>query len=98
MARKQLGPDCDFDTNFVPRYEPWNQRLCLVPNADFFRSVRKGQSSVVTGSIETFAENGVRLQDGTDIEARAHMMSAAAMNVVIGYTGRKKPRQTKRKH
>ena len=69
LARKELGPDCDFDTNFTPRYNPWDQRLCLVPNADFFHAVRDGGASVVTGRIERFTENGVLLESGDELEA-----------------------------
>jgi len=69
LAGKELGPDCDFETNFTPRYNPWDQRLCLVPNADFFHVVRDGKASVVTDQIETFTENGVLLESGKEIEA-----------------------------
>jgi cation diffusion facilitator CzcD-associated flavoprotein CzcO len=69
LARKELGPNCDFETNFTPRYNPWDQRLCLVPNADFFHAVRDGKASVVTDQIETFTENGVLLESGKELEA-----------------------------
>jgi cation diffusion facilitator CzcD-associated flavoprotein CzcO len=69
MARKELGPGEDFDTNFSPRYDPWDQRLCLVPNADFFHAVRDGSASVVTGEIETFTENGLLLKSGRELDA-----------------------------
>jgi len=69
LARKELGPHCDFETNFVPKYNPWDQRLCLVPNADFFHSVRDGKASVVTGAIESFVENGILLESGETLDA-----------------------------
>ena len=69
MARKELGPDCDFETNFVPAYNPWDQRLCLVPNADFFHAVRDGKASVVTDTIDTFTESGLLLQSGRKLDA-----------------------------
>lgn len=69
LAKKELGPDCDFEKNFVPSYNPWDQRLCLVPNADFFHSVRDGKASVVTDQIDTFTENGILLQSGQELEA-----------------------------
>ena len=69
LARKELGPDCDFDTNFTPRYNPWDQRLCLVPNADFFHAVRDGKASVITDQIDSFTENGIRLKSGVELEA-----------------------------
>ncbi len=69
LARREVGPDRNFDTHFVPRYNPWDQRLCLVPNADFFHSVRDGSASVVTDEIDTFTENGIRLASGEFLEA-----------------------------
>ncbi len=69
LAQKELGPDCDFETHFVPRYDPWDQRLCLVPNADFFHSVRDGKASVVTDTIDTFTEGGILLESGRELEA-----------------------------
>jgi cation diffusion facilitator CzcD-associated flavoprotein CzcO len=69
LARREVGPDRNFDANFVPRYNPWDQRLCLVPNADFFHSVRDGSASVVTDEIDTFTENGIRLASGEVLEA-----------------------------
>ena len=69
LARRELGPECDFDRHFAPRYDPWDQRLCLVPNADFFHAVRDGHASVVTDRIETFTERGIRLESGKELEA-----------------------------
>ena len=69
LARKDLGKDVDFDKHFVPRYDPWDQRLCLVPNGDFFHAVRDGQASVVTDTIAEFTANGIRLESGEELEA-----------------------------
>ena len=69
MARKDLGKDVDFDKHFVPTYEPWDQRLCLVPNGDFFHAVRDGDASVVTDTITEFTGNGIRLGSGDELEA-----------------------------
>lgn len=69
MAQKELGPDCGFERNFTPRYDPWEQRLCLVPNADFFHAVRDGKASVVTETIDCFTEAGILLQSGRELEA-----------------------------
>lgn len=68
-VRAELGPDYDVATHFTPRYNPWDQRLCLVPDADLFRSIREGRASVVTDHIETFTETGIRLKSGKEIEA-----------------------------
>jgi cation diffusion facilitator CzcD-associated flavoprotein CzcO len=55
--------------NFTPTYNPWDQRLCLVPDSDLFTSLREGKASVVTDHIETFTENGIRLASGKELEA-----------------------------
>jgi monooxygenase len=68
-VREALGPDFDVATHFTPRYNPWDQRLCLVPDDDLFDSIRSGRASVVTGNIDTFTKAGIRLQDGREIEA-----------------------------
>ena len=69
MTQKALGPDYDVATHFTPSYNPWDQRLCLVPDADLFRAIRGRKASVATGHIETFTETGIRLRSGTEIEA-----------------------------
>jgi len=69
MVREQLGPDYDVATHFTPRYNPWDQRLCLVPDADLFDTIRAGAASVATGTIETFTETGINLTDGQSIDA-----------------------------
>ena len=69
QARHQLGDDYDVKTHFTPRYNPWDQRLCLAPDADFFRAIKAGKADVVTDQIETFTERGIRLQSGRELEA-----------------------------
>ncbi len=69
MARKHLGPEYDVDRHFAPRYNPWDQRLCLVPDADLFRALRSGAMSIVTDEIERFTETGLRLRSGETLEA-----------------------------
>ena len=68
-VRAALGADYDLGTHFTPRYNPWEQRLCLVPDGDLFRAIARGGASVVTGAIETFTERGVRLDDGAELAA-----------------------------
>jgi monooxygenase len=68
-VRYCLGPDYDIDRHFTPRYNPWDQRLCLVPDADLFRAIRAKHVSVVTDEIETFTETGIRLKSGKELEA-----------------------------
>ena len=69
MVRAQLGPDYDVETHFTPRYNPWDQRLCLVPDADLFDALKAGSASVVTGQIETFTKDGIRLESGETLPA-----------------------------
>ncbi len=69
QARAQLGADYDVATHFTPRYNPWDQRLCLAPDADFFRAIKSGKADVVTDQIETFTETGIRLQSGRELDA-----------------------------
>ncbi len=68
-ARKDLGKGVDFEKHFVPRYNPWDQRICLVPNSDFFYAVRDGHASIVTDTIDEFTANGIRLASGDVLEA-----------------------------
>ena len=68
-VRKELGPEYDVETNFTPAYDPWDQRLCLVPNSDLFVAIRSGKASVVTGHIDRFTERGVLLKSGSELAA-----------------------------
>ena len=69
MVRAELGEDYDVETHFTPAYNPWDQRLCLVPDSDLFRELKAGRASVVTDQIETFTEAGIRLTSGAEIPA-----------------------------
>jgi cation diffusion facilitator CzcD-associated flavoprotein CzcO len=69
QAGKALGADYDVATHFTPRYKPWEQRMCLVPDADLFEAIKSGHASVVTDHIETFTEGGIRLKSGRELEA-----------------------------
>ncbi len=68
-VRNALGPDYDVATHFTPRYNPWDQRLCLVPDDDLFDAIKSGAASVVTGTIDTFTDKGIRLAGGEELEA-----------------------------
>ncbi len=80
--RAEMGPDYDVDTDFTPRYDPWDQRLCLVPDSDFFDAIKSGKASVVTDHIERFTENGILLQSGNELEADI-IVTATGLNMVI---------------
>ncbi|MFA6115821.1 MAG: NAD(P)/FAD-dependent oxidoreductase [Sphingomonas sp.] len=69
MVRTELGPDYDVATHFTPRYNPWDQRLCLVPDGDLFASLKKGEASVVTDTIERFTPTGIKLSSGAELPA-----------------------------
>ena len=67
--QKYLGPDYDVATHFSPTYNPWDQRLCLVPDGDLFRALKAGTAEIVTDKIDRFTETGVALASGRTLEA-----------------------------
>ena len=69
MVRDELGPDYDVDTHFTPRYNPWDQRLCLVPDGDLFAAIRDGKADVATGRIDRFVPEGIKLETGEIVPA-----------------------------
>ncbi len=69
MVSAELGPDFDVGTHFTPNYNPWDQRLCLVPDADLFASLREGRASVVTDHIARFTPDGIELASGNHLTA-----------------------------
>jgi len=81
-VRAALGPDYDVATHFRPHYNPWDQRLCLIPNGDLFKSIRQGATTVVTDEIETFVETGVRLRSGRELEADL-IVTATGLNLQL---------------
>ncbi len=78
-VQKALGQDYDVATHFTPRYNPWDQRLCLVPDEDLFVAIRGGKASVATDTIERFIETGLELASGQQLEA----------DIVVAATGLK---------
>jgi cation diffusion facilitator CzcD-associated flavoprotein CzcO len=80
--RKELGPDFDVGTHFNPRYNPWEQRVCLVPDSDLFRTMRPGRASIVTDQIETFTEKGLRLRSGRELDADL-VVTATGLNLLF---------------
>jgi len=80
-ALKQLPEGYDVDTHFSPSYDPWDQRLCLVPDGDLFRAVRRGHASIVTDTIDTFTEKGIRLASGEELEADV-IVTATGLNLL----------------
>ncbi len=82
LVEKQIGDTLDVAKHFTPRYNPWDQRLCLVPDADLFRSLRDGRASVVTDHIDTFTETGIRLRSGDMLEADI-IVTATGLNLRV---------------
>ena len=78
---RELPDDFDVDRHFTPRYEPWDQRLCLVPDGDLFDALGSGRASIVTDRIETFTERGVRLASGGELEADM-VVTATGLNLL----------------
>ena len=68
MVRKAL-PDYDVDTHFTPGYNPWDQRLCLIPDDDLYNVLKDGTATVETDTIDTFTETGIKLASGKELEA-----------------------------
>lgn len=79
QVRRRVGPDFDM-THFTPKYMPWDERLCAVPDGDLFKVLRSGEASVVTDHIETFTEKGILLKSGRELEADI-IVTATGLNV-----------------
>jgi cation diffusion facilitator CzcD-associated flavoprotein CzcO len=75
-----LGPDYDIEKHFTPKYNPWDQRLCLVPDADMFDAIKSGAASVVTDHIDRFTKNGILLKSGQELEADV-IVTATGLNM-----------------
>jgi monooxygenase len=71
----------DVDTHFKPSYDPWDQRMCFVPDGDLLESIASGEASVATGTIDTFTESGVRLADGRELDADV-IVTATGLNLL----------------
>ena len=81
-VKMALGPDYDVGKHFTPRYNPWDQRLCLVPDGDLFKSIRDKRASVVTDEIDTFTKSGIKLKDGSELEADI-IVTATGLNLQV---------------
>ena len=79
---RQLPDGYDIDRHFTPTYDPWDQRLCLVPDGDLFRAIRKESASIVTDRIETFTEHGIALESGEELEADV-IVTATGLNLLL---------------
>jgi len=79
--REELG--AAYSADFQPPYAPWDQRLCLVPDSDFFDAVKAGSASVITGEIESFEKDGIRLKSGEAVPADI-VVTATGLRLAIG--------------
>jgi monooxygenase len=83
-AVRQLPPGYDVDTHFKPGYNPWDQRLCLVPDGDLFAAIRRGRVSVVTGQLAEFTETGLRMESGERLDADIVVTATGLRLVPLG--------------
>jgi cation diffusion facilitator CzcD-associated flavoprotein CzcO len=84
LTIKQLPPGYDVGTHFNPAYNPWDQRLCLVPDGDLFKVIRDGRASVVTDRIVTFTERGLLLESGAELEADIVVTATGLQLLALG--------------
>jgi monooxygenase len=80
-VQQRLPEGYEIDTHFKPRYDPWDQRMCFVPDGDMFDAIARGDASIVTGQIDTFTETGLRLTDGTELAADV-VITATGLNLM----------------
>jgi cation diffusion facilitator CzcD-associated flavoprotein CzcO len=79
LVKRQLGEDADMK-NFTPKYNPWDERLCVVPDGDLFKGIKSGKAHVVTDHIDQFVENGIKLKSGEVLEADI-IVTATGLNL-----------------
>jgi len=82
QQRHELGADYPLERDFAPPYAPWDQRLCLVPDADLFAALRDGKASIATGTIEGFTPTGLKLDSGEEIAADV-VVTATGLNMKL---------------
>ena len=81
-AEKALPEGYDVDRHFNPTYDPWDQRLCLIPDGDLFEAISAGRADVVTDRIETFTEQGLKLESGEELKADV-IVTATGLNLLF---------------
>ncbi len=79
-ARRQLPAGFEVDVHFKPRYNPWDQRMCLIPDGDLFEAISRGRVEIATDEIETFTKHGIRLKSGRELEADL-VVTATGLNL-----------------
>ncbi|HST69106.1 MAG TPA: NAD(P)/FAD-dependent oxidoreductase [Solirubrobacterales bacterium] len=81
-VERQLPAGYDVDRHFEPKYNPWDERVCLVPGGDLFEALRSGKADVVTDHIDTFTEKGLKLTSGRELEADV-IITATGLNLLV---------------
>ncbi len=81
LVRRQVGSNIDM-RHFTPTYQPWDERLCVVPNGDLFKALRSGKASIVTDRIATFTRDGIRLESGEELPADI-VVTATGLNIQV---------------
>jgi len=85
QVAKQLPEGFDVEKHFTPKYNPWDQRVCAVPDGDFFHSVKSGKASLVTDEIARFTENGILLKSGEEIKSDIIVLATGLKMNLMGY-------------
>jgi cation diffusion facilitator CzcD-associated flavoprotein CzcO len=83
-VKRSLPAGYDVDTHFNPTYNPWDQRLCLVPDDDLFKAIGAGDASIVTDRIATFTESGIELESGAQLEADIVITATGLQLLALG--------------
>jgi cation diffusion facilitator CzcD-associated flavoprotein CzcO len=79
---KALPPGYDVEKHFTPKYDPWDQRMCAIPDGDLFKAIWEGKAEIATDRIETFTENGIKLESGGELEADI-AITATGLNLLF---------------
>jgi monooxygenase len=83
-TKRQLPKGFPIDPHFTPKYNPWDERLCAVPNGDLFKAIKKGSASVVTDTIDTFTDKGIRVSSGEELEADIVVSATGLQMLFVG--------------
>ncbi|MCB0662282.1 MAG: NAD(P)/FAD-dependent oxidoreductase, partial [Saprospiraceae bacterium] len=84
LAAKQLPEGYPVDKHFNPRYNPWKERLCVVPDGDLFKAISDGKAGVVTGQIKAFNQAGISMEEGTQIDADIIVLATGLKMQLLG--------------
>ena len=82
VVKEKLNPEYNVDKHFTPSYNPWEQRLCLVPDGDLFNAINEGKASVVTDHVDSFTSNGIKLKSGNELPADI-IVTATGLKLMI---------------